>query len=80
MAKYGNIGQMNSEWIFILLSYAQKKIKELGGIWNGGIEKLFLISTKHGDETCSIAAVLDTLGVFEYEMWWNANKTLAIAL
>jgi hypothetical protein len=29
---YGNIGQMNSEWIFILLSCAQKKIKELAGI------------------------------------------------
>lgn len=43
----------------------KKEIMELGGIRNVGAEKLFLISTTHGGETCSIAAALATIDEFE---------------
>lgn len=43
----------------------KKEIMELGGIRNKGREKLFLISTTHGGETCSIAAALATLEEFK---------------
>jgi glutamate-1-semialdehyde aminotransferase len=43
----------------------KKEIMELGGIRNAGKDKLFLISTTHGGETCSIAAGLATMDVFE---------------
>jgi len=43
----------------------KKEVMELGGIRNKGKEKLFLISTTHGGETCSIAAGLATMDEFE---------------
>lgn len=43
----------------------KKEIMELGGIRNVGAEKLFLISTTHGGETCSIAAAMATIDEFE---------------
>ncbi|MCB9224688.1 MAG: aminotransferase class III-fold pyridoxal phosphate-dependent enzyme, partial [Crocinitomicaceae bacterium] len=43
----------------------KKEIMELGGIREEGKEKLFLISTTHGGETCSIAAGLATMEFFE---------------
>jgi glutamate-1-semialdehyde aminotransferase len=43
----------------------KKEVMELGGIRNKGKEKLFLISTTHGGETCSIAAGLATMNEFE---------------
>lgn len=43
----------------------KKEVMELGGIRNAGQEKLFLISTTHGGETCSIAAGLATIDEFE---------------
>jgi glutamate-1-semialdehyde aminotransferase len=42
-----------------------KEVMELGGIRNTGKEKLFLISTTHGGETCSIAAALATMDEFK---------------
>jgi len=43
----------------------KKEVMEMGGIRNKGKEKLFLISTTHGGETCSIAAGLATMDEFE---------------
>jgi len=43
----------------------KKEVMELGGIRNSGAEKLFLISTTHGGETCSIAAAIATIDEFE---------------
>lgn len=43
----------------------KKEIMELGGIHKKGAEKLFLISTTHGGETCSIAAALATAEEYE---------------
>lgn len=43
----------------------KKEIMELGGIRKKGEKKLFLISTTHGGETCSIAAGLATMDEFE---------------
>lgn len=43
----------------------KQEVMELGGIRNKGKEKLFLISTTHGGETCSIAAGLATMDEFE---------------
>ncbi|RMG79316.1 MAG: glutamate-1-semialdehyde 2,1-aminomutase [Bacteroidetes bacterium] len=43
----------------------KKEIMELGGITNAGKEKLFLISTTHGGETCSIAAALATMDEYK---------------
>ena len=42
-----------------------KEVMELGGIRRKGAEKLFLVSTTHGGETCSIAAALATMDEFE---------------
>jgi len=42
-----------------------KEVMELGGIRNIGKEKLFLVSTTHGGETCSIAAALATMDEFQ---------------
>jgi glutamate-1-semialdehyde aminotransferase len=43
----------------------KKEVLELGGIRNLNKEKLFLISTTHGGETCSITAALATIDVFK---------------
>jgi len=43
----------------------KKEVMELGGIRKSGAEKLFLISTTHGGETCSIAAAIATIDEFE---------------
>ena len=43
----------------------KKEVLELGGIRNAGKEKLFLVSTTHGGETCSIAAAIATMDEFE---------------
>lgn len=45
----------------------KKEVLELGGIRNTGTEKLFLVSTTHGGETCSIAAAIATMDEFEKE-------------
>lgn len=54
----------------------KKEIMELGGIRQKGKEKLFLISTTHGGETCSIAAALATLEEFEKHKVIEHNHTL----
>lgn len=54
----------------------KKEIMELGGIRTEGAEKLFLISTTHGGETCSIAAGLATLDVFEREAVVEHNQNM----
>lgn len=43
----------------------KKEVMELGGIRKTGAEKLFLISTTHGGETCSIAAAIATIDEFK---------------
>jgi glutamate-1-semialdehyde 2,1-aminomutase len=43
----------------------KKEVMELGGIRKKGADKLFLISTTHGGETCSIAAALATIEEYE---------------
>lgn len=43
----------------------KKEVMELGGIRKTGSEKLFLVSTTHGGETCSIAAALATMDEFQ---------------
>jgi glutamate-1-semialdehyde aminotransferase len=43
----------------------KKEVMELGGIRKTGSEKLFLVSTTHGGETCSIAAAIATMDEFE---------------
>ncbi|MEW6470313.1 MAG: glutamate-1-semialdehyde 2,1-aminomutase [Bacteroidota bacterium] len=43
----------------------KKEVMDLGGIRKKGALKLFLISTTHGGETCSIAAGLATMDEFE---------------
>jgi glutamate-1-semialdehyde aminotransferase len=43
----------------------KKEVMELGGIRKSGSEKLFLVSTTHGGETCSIAAAIATMDEFE---------------
>jgi glutamate-1-semialdehyde 2,1-aminomutase len=43
----------------------KKEVLELGGIRRAGSEKLFLVSTTHGGETCSIAAAIATMDEFE---------------
>lgn len=43
----------------------KKEVMELGGIRRSGSEKLFLVSTTHGGETCSIAAALATMDEFQ---------------
>jgi glutamate-1-semialdehyde 2,1-aminomutase len=53
----------------------KKEIMELGGIRNTGAEKLFLISTTHGGETCSIAAALATIDVYSNnDVIWHNQK------
>jgi glutamate-1-semialdehyde aminotransferase len=53
-----------------------KEVMELGGIRNTGKEKLFLVSTTHGGETCSIAAALATLDEFQKHDVIGHNQTL----
>jgi glutamate-1-semialdehyde 2,1-aminomutase len=43
----------------------KKEVMELGGIRRKGSQKLFLISTTHGGETCSIAAALATIETYK---------------
>ncbi|MBX7050603.1 MAG: glutamate-1-semialdehyde 2,1-aminomutase [Flavobacteriales bacterium] len=54
----------------------KKEVMELGGIRKAGHEKLFLVSTTHGGETCSIAAALATMDVFEQNDVIGYNQTL----
>lgn len=54
----------------------KKEIMELGGVRNIGAEKLFLISTTHGGETCSIAAALATINEFEKHDVIGHNQAL----
>lgn len=54
----------------------KKEVMELGGIRNSGDEKLFLISTTHGGETCSIAAALATIDEFEKNDVLHHNQKL----
>lgn len=54
----------------------KKEIMELGGIRQKGKEKLFLISTTHGGETCSIAAALATLEEFQKHNVIQHNHSL----
>ena len=53
-----------------------KEVMELGGIRNIGKEKLFLISTTHGGETCSIAAALATMEEFQKHNVISHNQSL----
>jgi glutamate-1-semialdehyde aminotransferase len=54
----------------------KKEVMELGGIRNVGKEKLFLISTTHGGETCSIAAAIATMEVFQREKVIEHNHAI----
>jgi len=54
----------------------KKEVMELGGIRNAGKEKLFLISTTHGGETCSIAAALATMEEFDKNNVVSHNQAL----
>ncbi len=54
----------------------KKEVMELGGIRNTGKEKLFLISTTHGGETCSIAAALATMDEFKKHNVVEHNQSL----
>lgn len=54
----------------------KKEVMELGGIRNKGQEKLFLISTTHGGETCSIAAAMATMDEFEKNNVVSYNQTI----
>lgn len=73
MTKYGVVPDMATWGKGIANGFSfscltgKKEIMELGGIRKEGAEKLFLISTTHGAETCSIAAALATMDVFERE-------------
>ncbi len=53
-----------------------KEVMELGGIRNTGKEKLFLVSTTHGGETCSIAAALATMDEFQKHDVIGHNQSL----
>lgn len=53
-----------------------KEVMELGGIRNAGKEKLFLVSTTHGGETCSIAAALATMDEFQKHDVIGHNQAL----
>lgn len=53
-----------------------KEVMELGGIRKAGAEKLFLISTTHGGETCSIAAALATIDEFEQKPVIKHNQAM----
>ena len=53
-----------------------KEVMELGGIRKSGSEKLFLVSTTHGGETCSIAAALATMDEFEQHDVIGHNQRL----
>jgi glutamate-1-semialdehyde 2,1-aminomutase len=71
MSKYGVLPDMATWGKGIANGFSfcaltgKKEILELGGIRQKGKEKLFLISTTHGGETCSIAAGLATIDVYE---------------
>jgi glutamate-1-semialdehyde aminotransferase len=54
----------------------KKEVMELGGIRKTGSEKLFLVSTTHGGETCSIAAAIATMDVFEKEPVIEHNQRM----
>ncbi|MBL0315275.1 MAG: glutamate-1-semialdehyde 2,1-aminomutase [Flavobacteriales bacterium] len=54
----------------------KKEVMELGGIRRTGDEKLFLVSTTHGGETCSIAAALATMDEFEKNDVVGYNQAL----
>lgn len=54
----------------------KKEVMELGGIRATGKEKLFLISTTHGGETCSIAAALATMEEFKKHNVVTHNQAL----
>jgi len=54
----------------------KREVMELGGLRNIGKEKLFLISTTHGGETCSIAAALATMEFFQQNNVVEHNQSL----
>jgi glutamate-1-semialdehyde aminotransferase len=54
----------------------KKEIMEIGGITNLGAEKVFLISTTHGGETHSMAAVNATIDVFMYQNVISHNHNI----
>jgi glutamate-1-semialdehyde aminotransferase len=54
----------------------KKEVLELGGIRKSGNEKLFLVSTTHGGETCSIAAAIATMDEFEKQDVVGHNQKL----
>lgn len=54
----------------------KKEVMELGGIRKSGHEKLFLISTTHGGETCSIAAAIATMEEFQKNNVISYNQCL----
>ncbi len=54
----------------------KKEVMELGGIRKTGADKLFLISTTHGGETCSIAAALATIDEFKKQDVISHNQNM----
>lgn len=59
----------------------KKEIMELGGIINEGAERVFLISTTHGAEMCSLGAFIETINVYKEldvvgHLWSYGNKLL----
>jgi glutamate-1-semialdehyde 2,1-aminomutase len=71
MSKYGVVPDMTTWGKGIANGFSfccmtgKKEVMELGGIRRTGDHKLFLVSTTHGGETCSIAAAIATMDEFE---------------
>lgn len=82
MKKYGVVPDMTTWGKGIANGFSfccltgRKEVMELGGIRKSGAEKLFLISTTHGGETCSIAAALATIDEFKKHDVIKHNQTM----
>lgn len=82
MTKYGVVPDMATWGKGIANGFSfccmtgKKEVMELGGIRNAGQEKLFLVSTTHGGETCSIAAAIATMDEFEKQDVIGHNQRL----
>lgn len=82
MKKYGVVPDMTTWGKGIANGFSfccltgKKEVMELGGIRQEGKEKLFLISTTHGGETCSMAAALATMDVFQKEPVLQHNQKM----
>lgn len=82
MSKYGVVPDMTTWGKGIANGFSfccmtgKKEVMELGGIRRTGEHKLFLVSTTHGGETCSIAAAIATMDEFEKQDVVGYNQRL----